>query len=80
MPRTANAATPAPKPKPLTERKRTPVRRKPPVALVAFDPSAHGEEIAHAAYLNWLAREDGAGNPEQDWFQAEQSIRAKYLS
>ncbi len=76
MPRTAKAATPAPKAKPLTERKRTPVRRKAPVA---FDPAAHREEIAHAAYLNWLARGTEPANPEEDWFLAEQSVRAKYL-
>lgn len=81
MPRAAKAVIAAPKiqpkTKPLAERKRTPVRRKPPVA---FDLSAHREEIAHTAYLNWLARDGGAGNPEEDWFLAEQSVRAKYVN
>lgn len=81
MPRVAKAVIAAPpaktKTKPLAERKRTPVRRKVPVA---FDPASHQAKIAHAAYLNWLARDGGAGNPEEDWFLAEQAVRTKYVS
>jgi hypothetical protein len=81
MPRAAKAVIAAPqtktKTKPLIERKRTPVRRKAPAA---FDPTAHREEIAHAAYLNWLARGGEAENPEEDWLIAEQSVRAKYVN
>lgn len=64
---------------PITERKRTPVRRKVVAAIPEFDIAMHKDEIAEAAYLNWLARAGAAGSPEQDWFQAEQAVRAKYL-
>lgn len=64
-----------------SERKRTPVRPKPAALTVPeFNAGAHYEEIAHLAYLNWLQRGAEVGNPEQDWFEAEQSIRAKYLA
>ncbi len=59
---------------PVVERKRTPVRRK---ATPEFDAGAHYEEIAHLAYLNWLGRGASIGNPEQDWLEAEQAVRAK---
>jgi hypothetical protein len=69
---------------PTTERKRTPVRRKPAAlraeAAPQFDAAAHYDEIAHAAYLNWMARGGENGSPEQDWFLAEQSVRAQYAA
>ena len=85
MPRALKATSPAePKTRrvaPVAERKRTPVRRKPAaLASPEFEAGAHYEEIAHLAYLNWLGRGASEGNPEQDWFEAEQSIRAKYIA
>lgn len=81
MPRTLKATVTAKpraeaKPRVVAERKRTPVRRK--VTAPVFDAAAHQAEIAHAAYMNWLARDADAGSPEDDWFRAEQSVRAKY--
>jgi|WetSurMetagenome_2_1015567.scaffolds.fasta_scaffold1742735_1 hypothetical protein len=66
-----------------TERKRTPVRRKPttPAAVVMeFDSAAHYDEIAAAAYLNFLARAGAPGSSEEDWFIAETGVRAMYGS
>jgi hypothetical protein len=34
----------------------------------------HYDEIAQAAYLNWMGRGGLNASPEQDWFQAEQSV------
>ena len=81
MPRALKSAAIAePKTRTVTERKRTPVRRKPAVlAAPKFDSGAHYEEIAHLAYLNWINRGAEVGTPEQDWFAAEQSIREKYV-
>jgi hypothetical protein len=83
MPRAKTAATPAVETKPrrsapVAERKRTPVRRK--TATLEFDPAAHYDEIAAAAYLNFLARAGTAGSSEEDWFIAETTVRAKYVS
>ena len=61
-----------------TERKRTPVRRKTVPTVAAFDPAAHHEEIAIAAYLNFLARDGAPGSSEEDWLLAETSVRTKY--
>jgi hypothetical protein len=49
-------------------------------AAQEFDAAMHYDEIAHAAYLNWMGRGGAYASPEQDWLQAEQSVRAKYLS
>ena len=83
MPRSTTATAPATEPKPrrtpqVTARERTPVRRK--VAEASFDAAAHHDEIAHAAYLNWLARADGPGSPEEDWAKAVSAVRAKYAA
>jgi hypothetical protein len=48
--------------------------------MAGFDPSAHYDEIAQAAYLNYLHRNGAPGTPEEDWFQAETAVRAKYTS
>lgn len=88
MPRAKTAtATPAATPKrvsgPVTERKRTPRTTKTvPAAMTAiqFDASAHYDEIAHAAYLNYLQRGGGDGSQESDWLAAEAQVRAKYVS
>ncbi len=70
---------------PVVERKRTPVRRKAAaapaeIALPEFDVSAHHDEIAKAAYLNWIARGGCNGSPESDWLAAVESVRAKYTA
>ena len=66
------------------ERKRTPVRRKSVATssdpVVEFDPTAHYDEIAASAYLNFLARAGAPGNPEEDWLLAEATVRALYTS
>ncbi len=85
MPRALKAASPLEsKPRRVAaERKRTPVSRKAkpaPAPVAEFDPSAHHDEIAHAAYLKWIERGYVIGSPEQDWFEAEQSVRAKYAA
>ena len=84
MPRAKAAATSAPvvaKKRvsgPVTERKRAPRMTK--TAPVIFDPAAHYDEIAHAAYLNYVQRAGAPGSPEDDWLAAENSVRAKYVS
>lgn len=85
--KTTTTATTAPKKRssaPLTERKRTPIRRKAAapaaIALPQFDITAYHDEIAEAAYLNWLQRAGGAGSPEEDWLQAENTVRIKYAA
>lgn len=84
MPRakTATSAPAVPKKRvsgPVTERKRAP-RAVKAVVAAPFDAAAHYEEIAHAAYLNYLQRAGGEGSPEADWFAAEAQVRAKYVS
>lgn len=34
------------------------------------------DEIAALAYEYWLQRDKQAGSPEEDWFKAEESLRA----
>ncbi len=69
---------------PVVERKRTPIRRKAvtsaAVAIPQFDVTAYHDEIAEAAYLNWLQRAGGAGSPEEDWIQAENTVRIKHTA
>jgi hypothetical protein len=79
MPRTRTAATPATEPK--THRiARTAVRktsrvRSAPAAMPEFNAAAHHQEIALAAYYNWLERSE---TPEEDWLKAEIEVRARY--
>jgi hypothetical protein len=35
------------------------------------------DEIARLAYSYWLARGGHGGSPEDDWFRAEQELRAR---
>lgn len=84
MPRTTKALSPTLEPKtrrtaPLTERKRTPVTRKQTTPMSQFDEEAHRDEIAEAAYLNWLQRGGAPGDPADDWCLAVSTVRAKYL-
>ena len=72
--------TPALTPKPKAHRSAHTTSKKPvdvpkmnPVP--EFDAAAHREEVAEAAYFNWLKR---AGSPEEDWLQAEVEVRARY--
>jgi len=65
---------------PVAERKRTPVRKTPKLAMPEFDASAHHDEIAHCAYLNYMQRAGGPGSPEEDWDLAVSTVRAKYVS
>jgi hypothetical protein len=67
------AAAPA-----VTERKRTPVRRK-STPVTEFDAAMHYDEIATAAYLNFIARAGTPGSSEEDWILAETTVRAKYI-
>ncbi|MEO5924712.1 MAG: hypothetical protein ABIR70_12885 [Bryobacteraceae bacterium] len=91
MPRTRTAASPTVETKPPsktrgsaavpTERKRTPVRRKPATpaaAVMEFDVAEHYDEIAASAYLNFLARDGSPGSSEDDWILAETTVRSKY--
>ena len=68
----------------VVERKRTPIRRKAvttaAMAIPQFDVTAYHDEIAEAAYLNWLQRAGGAGSPEEDWIQAENTVRIKHTA
>jgi hypothetical protein len=38
------------------------------------------EQIASLAYVLWQERGSPEGNPEEDWFRAEQEIRVKQQS
>jgi hypothetical protein len=82
MPRTKPAVGQTAEPKKSVERKRTPIRRKAVAAaadsIPQFDLTAYHDEIAEAAYLNWLQRSDGAGSPEEDWLRAESAVRIKH--
>lgn len=40
------------------------------------DPAAEREQIARMAYFLWLERGASAGDPEQDWYRAEQLVRS----
>jgi len=45
---------------------------------VVFDPAAHHEEIASAAYFLWLDRGAGPGSESEDWLQAVEIVAARY--
>lgn len=36
------------------------------------------EEIARLAYSYWVARGQQGGSPEDDWYRAEQELKARY--
>ena len=86
LPRTKT--TPLPATDPNTHRSARSTRKKParvasavsvsPSPSPEFDADARREEIAAAAYRNWLARANGPGSPEEDWLKAEVDVRAKY--
>jgi hypothetical protein len=42
-----------------------------------FDPAQHHEEIARLAYALWEERGCTDGAHEEDWFRAEQQLRAQ---
>ncbi|HEX5791061.1 MAG TPA: hypothetical protein VFY13_07890 [Luteolibacter sp.] len=50
-----------------------------PAAAKAAPSKAGFDDIARAAYLNYRKRVDHGlpGNPESDWLQAEQDLKAK---
>lgn len=50
------------------------------VSSPAGNGAAHGpdrEEIARLAYSYWVARGGQGGSPEDDWYRAEQELRAR---
>jgi len=56
-----------------------PVTAEPVAAeLVTKQPSP--EAIAALAYSYWLARNCQGGSPEEDWFRAEQELRARNVA
>jgi hypothetical protein len=64
-------------PKPRSAKTRRGVARAepgdPPASAAALD----HEEIARVAYSYWEARGCNGGSPEEDWFRAENELRAK---
>ena len=63
----AAAAVAAPKPEVV----------KPVTGKVAANPTVEREQIATMAYYLWLERGASGGGSDQDWFRAEQIVRAK---
>jgi hypothetical protein len=59
--------------------------RKPPVVTARPEPAeaplpVHGldqEEVARLAYAYWLERGGQGGSAENDWYRAEQELRAR---
>jgi hypothetical protein len=55
-------------------------QRYPPVG--AADPAAGNagpghEDVARLAFSHWEARGRGDGSPDEDWFKAENELRAR---
>jgi hypothetical protein len=86
MPKSQTIATTAPAAEPKARRIARPSAKKtalpPPESLqqlaaaVEFNAAAHYDEIAQAAYRNWLERTSATS--ADDWLRAETEVRAKY--
>lgn len=66
------------KPRPAAPRKKKAVAAS--ASLPALAPQDRQQLIATAAYLRAEARGFTGGSPEQDWFEAEAEIAARFAS